>query len=263
MGHWLKLCGIVIFIIGFILTATYDRPNCSGLACPLAFPVLELSEYHVKNGNNVDAYVLAFEGNCSDKAYEVISDNGHVRFHREGLVYVADRMEHFGIFYVSGCRGNLTVYVVNTYFSSLIPPNVTYDGNGGYLVFLSDYFAPFQEFYLKVSGLVMFNVSDTLTISQGEDFGTIETTYINGTLRVGDTLHRNYLRGILVKNGTRIRGMVIYNDPKGYMESKNCTEHYREMVKACRARGSPEYQLPAGVGLMVLALGLFWLGMKL
>jgi len=42
MERRLKLFGIVLFIVGFVLAATYDRPNCSGIACPLVIPALEL-----------------------------------------------------------------------------------------------------------------------------------------------------------------------------------------------------------------------------
>jgi len=66
-----------------------------------------------------------------------------------------------------------------------------------------------------------------------------------------------------VKNGTRVRAMVVFDDPSAYFEFKNCTEHYREIVEACRASGSPEYQLPLGAGLMVFGLALFWVGMRL
>ena len=201
MKRWLKLFGIVLFTIGFVLAATYDRPNCSGIVCMSpGFPVLELKA----NSGNV-------------------------------FVWPPDAT----------------------------PPNVTYDASGGYFVFLSDYFVPLQEFYLKVSGRVGFNVSGKLMIFPGREFREIEATYINGTLQVGDALYRRNIRGILVKNGTRIRAMVVYDDPGGYFEFKNCTKHYREIVEACRASGSPEYQLPLGVGLMVLGFGLFWLGMKL
>ncbi|WP_346765887.1 hypothetical protein [Thermococcus sp. 9N3] len=200
MKRWLKLFGIVLFTIGFVLAATYDRPNCSGIACPFTFPAIELKAN----------------------------------------------------------SGNVFVWPPNA-----TPPNVTYDANGGYFVFLSDYFVPLREFYLKVSGMVGFNVSGTLTIFPGRDFRELEATYIDGTLHVGDTLYRGHIRGILVENGTRIRTMAVYDDPASYFEFKNCTEHYREIVEACRASGSPEYQLPLGVGLMVLGFGLFWLGMKL
>jgi len=200
MRRWLKLSGIVLFTTGFILTATYNRPDCSGIACPTAIPALEL------NANSGDV-----------------------------IVWPPD----------------------------VTPPNITYDANGGYLLFLGDHRIPLREFYLNVSGRVGFNVSGTLTIFPGREFETIEATYINGTLRIGDVLYRRHLRGILVKNGTRVRAMVVYKDPSAYFEFKNCTEHYREIVEACRASGSPEYQLHLGTGLMVLGLGLFWLGMRL
>jgi hypothetical protein len=254
--------GFSLFLFGGLLVATYHVPNCSGIACPVVFPALEFSGYHVKNGESINAYVLAFEGNCSSGAYEVISDNGHVWFYRNGSVYVADRMGHFGIFYVPGCGRNLTVYTVNTYLSNVTPPNVTYDINGGYFTFLSDYFVPLREFHITLTGRAGFNVSDVMTIFPDEGFGTIEATYINGTLHSGDVLYRGHLRGILMKNGTKIRAMAVYDNPSAYFESRNCVEHYNEASKACRESGSPGYPLPLGFVLMVLGLGLFGYGMR-
>lgn len=199
MKRWLKLFGIVLFTIGFVLAATYDRPNCSGIACPFTFPALELK------ANSGDVFVWPPDAT---------------------------------------------------------PPNVTYNASGGYFVFLSDYFVPLQEFYLKVSGRAGFNVSGKLTIFPRREFREIEATYINGTLQVGDALYRRNIRGILVENGTRIREMAVYDDPAAYKEFKYCTEHYEEIVKACRASGSPEYQLPLGLGLMLAGIALFAYGMK-
>ncbi len=259
-GH-LRIMGVLVFLIGLLLTATYSRPDCSGIACMSpGFPVLELSEYRVENGGSVDAYVLAFEGNCSGKVHSVFSNKGNVRFQRKGPVYVADRMEHFEAFYVPGCRGNLTVYTVKTYLSNVTLPNVTYD-MGGYL-FLSDYSLPLREFYMRVSGRVNPRVTTRLELSLAENFGTYEATYLNGTLHLGNVLYQRPLEGILVKNGTLVREMVVYDNPASYLRFKNCVEHYNETLEACRASGSPEYQLPLGLGLMLAGIALFAYGMK-
>ena len=261
MNGRLRIVGIFVFIIGLVLTATYSRPDCSGIACfHSGFPVLELSDYNLENGGGVNAYVIAFEGNCSGKVHDVFSDGGNVRFQRKGPVYVADRMEHFGSFYVSECRGNLTVYTVKTYLSNVTLPNVTYD-IGGYL-FLSDYNLPLREFYMKVSGRVSPRVTTRLELALAENFGTYEATYLNGTLRLGDVLYQRPLEGILVKNGTLVREMVVYDDPASYLRFKNCAEHYEETLKACQASGSPRYQLPLGLGLMLAGIVLFAYGMK-
>lgn len=262
MRRYIELVGVSVFLLGLLLMATYSRPNCSGIACLTAtFPTLEISNYHIENGKDINAYALAFEGNCSGKALEVISNNGTVQFLRKGSVYVADRMEHFGRFYVPECGGNLTVYTVNTYFSNITPPNVTYDENG-HVVFLSDYPVPLREFYLRVSGPIGFNVKAMLNLFPAENLRTYEITYSNGTLHAGDVLYRGHLAGILVKKGTKVGKMVVYDDPKGYMEFKNCTEHYNETMRSCKESGSPRYRLTLGLGLMLGGIVLFAYGMK-
>jgi len=75
MKLWLGILGVVLLTTGLVLTVTYNRPDCSGIACPVVFPALELSSVHIENGGNANAYVLAFEGNCSDDSYEVISES--------------------------------------------------------------------------------------------------------------------------------------------------------------------------------------------
>ena len=151
---------------------------------------------------------------------------------------------------------------VDTYLSNITPPNVTYEKAGGYFIFLSDYFLPLKEFYIEVSGPIGFNVTNWLNIFPAEGFGTYEITHTNETLRAGDVLYQRQVEGIFVRNGTRIREMAVYDDPAAYKEFKYCTEHYEEIVNACRESGSPGYQLPLALGLMVLGFGLFWLGMR-
>ena len=262
MKHRLKIIGVLIFLFGLVLVGTYSRPNCTGISCQVAFPVLELSSFRIKNGDSVNAYVIAFWGDCNGETYEVASDNGPVQFHQDGSIYIASRMGHFETFYVPGCRGNLTVYTVSTYFSNITPPNLTYERAGGYFVFLNDYFLPLKEFHIEVSGPIGFKVTNWLNIFPAEDFRTYEMTYTNGTLQALDVIYRKQAEGIFVRNGTRIREMTVYDDPAAYKEFKHCTEHYEEIVKACQESGSPEYQLPAGVGLMLAGIALFAYGMK-
>jgi hypothetical protein len=260
MKRWLKLSGILLFTAGFVLAATYDRPNCSGIACSIPIPALELSSVYIENGKSVNAYVLAFEGNCSEESYEVISADGHVWFQRRGYLYVANRMRHFGVFYVPGCRKNLTLYAVSTYFSGLAPPNVTYDGH---FVFISDYLLNLSEFYITASGLIGFNVGNRLSIFYSPDFYRLEAIYKKGILRVEDVLYQRNLSGIEIRQGTRVSELVIYDKPEEYLQARNCTEHYAELVRKCKARSPPEYQLPLGLALTVLGFGLFWLGVRL
>ncbi|WP_457741537.1 hypothetical protein [Thermococcus sp.] len=198
MRRWLKLFGIVLFTIGFVLTATYDRPNCSGVACVIPeFPVLELK------ANSGDVFVWP---------------------------------------------------------PNSTPPEVIY--RNGEFTFVEDYNISLNEFYVKVSDPLSFNVSKWLTIFPKENFGKYELIYANRTLRAGDVLYKRSLMGVLIKNGTKVSELVIYSNPGKYLEFKRCLEHYNETVEACKRSGSPEYQLPLGVGLMVLGLALFGMGMK-
>ncbi|WP_297512562.1 hypothetical protein [Thermococcus sp.] len=259
-GRTLKEMGAIVFLLGTLLVLTYHVPNCSGIACRAVFPVLELSSYHIKNGEDVHAYVLAFEGPCDKDVYEVISENGHVLFRREGSIYVADTMRYFDVFYVPGCRGNLTLHAVGTYFSNVAPPNLTYDGN--YFVFLDNYSLGLSAFYIETSGLIGANVSDWFNIFYVPAFNEVKASYANGTLQTDDILYSRTLAGIRVFSGAKVSSFVVYDDPDAYFEFKNCTEHYREIVEACRASGSPEYQLPLGLGLMLAGIALFTYGMK-
>ena len=255
----LPALGFAVFIIGAILVMTYHVPDCSGIACPVVFPALELSSVHIENGGNANAYVLAFEGNCSDDSYEVISEDGHVWFQRRGYLYVTDGIHRFGVFYVPGCRGNLTLYAVSTYFSNLVPPNVTYDGH---FVFRSDYRLSLSGFYVTAFGLIGFKVGDRFSIFYSPDFHRLEAVYENGTLRVGDVLYKRNLSGIEIRRGTRVSELVIYNNPREYLLARNCTEHYREIVEACRAGSSPYYQLPVGIVMAFAGLALLLLRLK-
>lgn len=262
MKHHLKILGVLIFLFGLLLTTTYSTPDCSGVACPAVIPVLKLSEHQMRNGEDANAYVIAFWGDCNGETYEVASDNGPVRFHQDGSIYVANRIEHFGSFYVPRCGENLRVYTVDTYLSNIAPPNVTYERAGGYFVFLSDYFLPLKEFHIEVSGPIGFKVTNWLNIFPAEGFRTYEMTHTNGTLQALDVIYRKHVEGIFVRNGTRIREMAVYDDPAAYKEFRYCTKHYEEIVKGCQESGSPEYQLPAGVGLMLAGIALFAYGMR-
>ncbi|GAB6135120.1 hypothetical protein [Thermococcus prieurii] len=261
MKRWLKLFGIVLFTIGFVLAATYDRPNCSGIACPIAIPVFELGNHTVKNGEYINAYVLAFKGNCTGNSIVVASSSGAVRFRLKEGVYIADKAGLFEKFKVPQCIGNLTVYEFNPYLSNVLPVVISYDGR--YFVFHESYTIGLKRFYMKAIGPIGFNITDMATIFPAREFRRLEVSYSNGTVRVRDLTYHREIGGIEIMPGTQVSSMTIYNDPEGYFESRNCTEHYREIVEACRASGSPEYQFSLGVGLMVLGFGLFWLGKKL
>lgn len=263
MGKLLKLLGLSLFLLGLLLAVTYHKPNCSEMACPVAFPTLQLSSHSIENGGSVYAYVLAFEGNCSGKALETISENGHVLFRRVGWIYRADRLRPFGVFYVPGCRGNLTVYTVNTYFSNVSVPNVTYDGQS--FLFLSPYTLRFENFYIDARGWLAYNVSGLLTIFPKEaSVGPRElnATYMNGTLRIGDVLYREPIEGVRIEKGVKLTYLAVYDNPGGYFRFKNCSEHYNDIVRACEVSTSPSFQLPLAISLMPLGLGLFWCGVK-
>jgi len=115
---------------------------------------------------------------------------------------------------------------------------------------------------VTASGLIGFNVGDRLGIFYIPDFNRLEAVYENGTLRVGDVLYKRNLSGVEIRRGVRVSELVIYDNPVEYQQARNCAEHYREIVEACRAGGSPEYQLPVGIGMAFAGFILLIMGLK-
>jgi len=261
MKRVLRGAGVVIFLIGLLLTVTYTRPDCSGIACPTAIPVFELGSHVIKNGGEVDAYVLAFDGNCSGKSIVVASPYGAVRFQREGGTYIANKAILFKEFHVPQCNGNLTVHEFNPYLSDAAPTGISYDGK--YFVFRETYNIGMNSFYMKVEGPVGFNVTDMVNLFPAEGYHEVVLSYYNGTLHAGDVRYQREVGGITVYPGTRVSSMTVYADEPSYSAMVNCRREYNATIKACMESGSPEYQIFLGVSMMVLGLVLFWYGLKL